>query len=107
MTVKVVSGVGKGHELLTSSVHNQRVQQGYNPAVQVSNVHAANRAVQFDATVVCLRCSRTHPSTERVRDSGQAKALAQDIAERIEREDGGFEVHGKLNPTDSHRHLAE
>ena len=107
MTIKVISGVVRGAESASTPAQNQNVQQVRNPAAQASNVHAANSVIYSDASVLCLRCSRTHAPSERIRESGQAKDLARNIAERIEREEESLEVHGKLSVADSHQHLAE
>ena len=107
MTIKVVSGVARGNESVASPTKSQNVQLAQSASAQSPAVHAASNAANSDATVVCLRCSRANAPAERVRDSGQAKDLARDIAERIEREDECFEVHSRLSAADSHQHLTE
>ncbi|NLF25520.1 MAG: hypothetical protein GX589_07670 [Deltaproteobacteria bacterium] len=107
MAIKVISGVVRGSESTSASTQSQNARQARNPVALASNVHVTNSAIYSDASVVCLRCSRAHAPSERIRESGQARDLARNIAERIEREEESLEVHGKLSVADSHHHLAE
>ena len=106
MTIKVVTGVVRGSEPLASA--GQNIQSQASAALRNSAVSVAGQSVISDATVVSLRCSRAHASAERISSEGEAKSLAKDVAERIEREgDASLEAHGGLDGARSVGSLAD
>ena len=104
MTVKVVSGVARGIEPGSST--ESIIKQASAPATQVSTAHGASNAVLSDASVVCLRCSRSNAPAERIVNEPEAKTVAKDVADRIEREEEGVDAH-KLDTLSSAQHLAQ
>jgi hypothetical protein len=109
MALKVVKGVTTSQEEL-KKLHQDQQKGGAAPTAADQAklaAHSATAAARLsESSVVSLRLSRLNSHGEVIRDAKEARAVADDVADRIRTDDKeALEAHGKLGTGSAREHL--
>jgi hypothetical protein len=105
MTITVIRGVVRGPEPGSAADVNSKQKPHTNAAANPAAA-VATGALSSEASVVCVRCSRSVSAPERIKDTKEARSVAKDVAQRVGSEDEKLEAHN-LDQVNSKNHLAE
>ena len=102
MTIKVVQGL-VGLSKTDSGVGQTSLQNSSNIVNVVTSASQVQPRAQ-DAALTSIRAQRTSDSV-RIRDAGEAKEVAKEVAEKIKESDDPESAHSSLTPVSAREHF--